>query len=299
LTVLVTGATGFVGTALLGCVPAGTRVMALARRVPADEPRPDVVWVEGDLTAPASSWRLPHAPDAIVHLAQGRAGGADPAAATAELFAANVAPLVELLAAARGWGTKHIVLASTGSVYRSSAEPAAEDAPVAWATPYAASKLAAEACARAYAPAVPATILRLFTIYGPGQSGRLVPGLIDRVRNGRAVTLEGADGLLLSPVHVRDVAAVIWAAVAAGAPDGAAEIVNVAAPEVLSIRAMADAMGAALGTSPRFEQQGAAAPGGYVADLRRFEERFGARRFVRFADGIAETVGAASPGGGS
>lgn len=69
-TLAVTGATGFVGRAVLeAATRAGLRVQALARRVPADAPPAGVAFVRGDLADRTALAALTHGADAVIHVA--------------------------------------------------------------------------------------------------------------------------------------------------------------------------------------------------------------------------------------
>lgn len=68
MTIAVTGATGFVGQALLDrAAKAGIAVRALTRRP--QDPRPGVEWIKGDLDARAALTRLVSGVEAVVHVA--------------------------------------------------------------------------------------------------------------------------------------------------------------------------------------------------------------------------------------
>ena len=96
-------------------------------------------------------------------------------------------------------GEARFVLASTGTVYEPYGGRLAEDAPVAPVSFYSATKLAAEALLQGWRSRLGCCALRLFFPYGPGQTGRLVPQLVERIRAKTAVTLDGSgDGMVLA-----------------------------------------------------------------------------------------------------
>ncbi len=251
--VLVTGAAGLLGSRLLGVlVDEGHEVSGLVRRVP-DAPAPGVRWVVHDLRRNDLASALPERVDVVVHLAQARSFRQFPETA-AEVFAVNVGSTAQLLDWAYRAGVGQFVLASTGSVYtEASAQPHREDEPVdvpALASFYAASKMAAELLASGYRPFFPVVILRPFTIYGPGQNpSMLVPRLVDSVRSGKPVQVAGAEGLHVNPIWVDDAAR----AVASTLRLDESTVVNLAGPEVVSVRQMASWIGDALGVPARFE----------------------------------------------
>ena len=254
---LITGARGLLGSHLVPMLRQRWEVVALDR-------------AQADLSRPLDPSILPPRLDGVVHLAQSSRFRDFPDGA-ADMFEVNLARLAELLDHARRAGVRHFVHASTGSVYARSAEPLAEEMPTAPPDTigfYAATKLAGELLAHSYAPFMTVVSLRYFFIYGRGQKrDMLVPRLIHSVRADKPVMLRGADGLRLNPVHAADAAA----ATAAALDLEWSGIVNVAGPELLSIRAMAEAIGDRLGVEPKFEQS-AGETDVLVADTTRMRE---------------------------
>ena len=93
-------------------------------------------------------------------------------AAPRRTFDVNTLGTVSVLEACRRHDTGHVVLASSSSVYGPAAAlPAREDQPAAPASPYAASKLAAEKAALTWQAAygLPVLVFRFFNVFGPGQ----------------------------------------------------------------------------------------------------------------------------------
>ena len=197
-------------------------------------------WVIGDITKDGFERGLPADVDAVVHLAQSRFDRAFPEGAL-DVVDVNVGATARVLEYARSSGARQFVLASTATVYRPSGEPLDEGAALDCSSFYAASKRSAELLARAYSELFSCWVLRIFTTYGPGQRGRLVAQLIERVRTGEPVSVEGRTGLLLSPIHVTDVAEAVVDAAGRGLPGGHGyEVVNVGGEETIGIRAIAE-----------------------------------------------------------
>ncbi len=286
--VLVTGATGFIGGVLLRSAPPDWEMTALARGDgPGAPSAPAVEWVDADLCEPGFERRLPGGIEAVVHLAQARTGSSFPASAR-ELVDVNVIATARLLEHARASGASRFVLASTATVYRPATEPLAEDAPLDCESFYAASKRSAELLTQPYADVLACHVLRFFTVYGEGQEDRLIPKLAARVRAGEPVKLAGRRGLLLSPIHVKDVSAAIVAAVAGAGTARPFEITNVGGPDALGLRDIAEILGHVIGRPPRFEAAGGEEPGGFVADISKLGRTLGIAPPRAFKQGAAQ-----------
>lgn len=283
--VLVTGASGFVGATLVRRLMAqGHAVVALSRP---GAPMRECACLEHDLGGGAPL-ALPEGTEAVVHLAQSRAYRAFPGDAD-EMFRVNVAGAQEVLQAAARAGVTRVCMASTGTVYEPFDGALIEDRRLTPTSYLGASKLAAECLARPFASLFALSVLRIFAPYGPGQTGRLVPDLIARVRDGAPVTLpESGGGMRFAPIHVDDLCAVIETALA----EGWTTTVNVGAPRSLTIEEAAQAIGAAIGRAPVFARKPGAAP--VVApDLTRLAAQFDLARIRPFETGVRDMARAA------
>jgi nucleoside-diphosphate-sugar epimerase len=286
--IVVTGASGFIGSFLAPALADdGHDVLALARRPESVATRDGVTPVECDLTQPLDL-DLGRSVDAIVHLAQANVPLPEGAR---ELFNVNTYGTHELLDWGRRNGVPHFVFASSGSVYGLGEEVVEEDTPRRASDLYAVTKRAAEQLVESYAPEYASTvILRPFAPYGPGQHGRLIPGLIRRVRAGEPVTLIDGGRPRMTPMFVDDT---VRAFAAALELDGH-HVVNVAGDEVVSIAELATGIADALGTEPVFEERpGPAAD--LIADNTRMHELLGLGALVPLAEGIEATALAAAP----
>lgn len=138
-------------------------------------------------------------PDAVFHLAAPL-----PSADALSSARVTVGGTVNLLDACAAAGVPRLVFASTGQVYGNPAVlPVGERAAVRPLSPYAASKVAAEAYLATYPIAT--VSLRLGNVYGPRQEPASVALLFARaLRDGRRATIHGSGGSTRDYVYVED-----------------------------------------------------------------------------------------------
>jgi nucleoside-diphosphate-sugar epimerase len=176
----VTGATGFVGTALLDHLRQhGHPVRAVVRR-PTAALRSDVEAIAlGDLTGPVDWTEALKDVDIVVHLAaRVHVMKSEGAAALAEYRRMNVDVTARLARAAAQAGVKRFVLASSVKAVGESTAPGErfdDNTPPRPTSAYGISKLEAERAlaAEAAGTAMSYTILRPPLIHGPGAGGNL------------------------------------------------------------------------------------------------------------------------------
>jgi UDP-glucose 4-epimerase len=111
----------------------------------------------------------------------------------------------------------HLLYVSTCDVYGTPAAAISEATAPAPAEPYAASKLAGESVARAYADrrGIPCAIARLGNVYGPGEGayGKLIPVVIGQALAGLPIRLDGTGSTRRDCIYIGDVArALAWIA---------------------------------------------------------------------------------------
>lgn len=147
MTIALTGATGFVGQAVLDAAEReGIAIRALTRR--AQAPREGIDWVEGSLSDPASLTALCQGSDAVIHVA-GLTNTPDPL----EFELANVAGTQNLITAVKETKTRRFIFVSS----LAAREPKL--------SLYGASKAQAEALVET--SALDWTIVRPPGVYGP------------------------------------------------------------------------------------------------------------------------------------
>jgi dihydroflavonol-4-reductase len=244
----VTGATGFLGRRLVQrLLERGDEPIALVHETAADLPA-GVPTVAGDVRRAEGLGDAGAGCGAVYHLAG--AISFDPRR-RAELEAVNARGTAHVLAAARRWGARALVVSSacTLGVSRAPDRLLDEDAPVApdlaARNPYMASKAAAEAAAREAAAGQDVVVVNPTTVYGPGD---------DSLNSGTLVLQVARSPLVPVPpggTNVVDVDDVVDGIVRA-AEAGARGRRYVLGGENLTFREVFGAIAGAVGRRPRF-----------------------------------------------
>ena len=215
----------------------------------------------------------------------------------------NLLATHRLVEAALDAGVPRFVHASTSSVYGTDAV-GDETSPTQPISPYGVTKLAAEHLVLAYVRtrALPATILRYFSMFGPRQRPDMGYHIfIEAMLDGRPITVFGDGEQSRSNTFITDCVRGTIDAIE-GAEIG--EIYNIAGGEELTVNAAIATIAAAVGVEP-VVLHGPPRPGDQrrtFADTTRARTAFGFRPTVGAAEGLAAQVawhvarrGAATP----
>jgi nucleoside-diphosphate-sugar epimerase len=244
--VAITGATGFVGSALAKALSAeGAEVIALARPTAQRDHLTGlpITWHVGDVTEPATLQGIFAGVDGLIHAA-GMLGQAGVPEATYHHLHVQGTENVLAAAAAANLG-RILYVSSPGVLGPISGPPAGETAPLAPSNPYERSKAAAEAVALRYAAAgLPVTIGRPEFIYGPGD--RHVLGLFRAVQRGLFFYVSGGRHSC-SPTYIDDAIAGLLRCFHNGRP---AEIYHITGPRPVTFREFGTTIAAALSVRP-------------------------------------------------
>lgn len=273
MTVLVTGATGFLGGHLVDrLVGGGATVRALTRGGrPEDAARLEALGVEvvqGGVGDPDAVERAVAGCQVVHHLAAARSG-----ASRAELRATNVEGTRTLLRAAAAAGVERFVYVSSAGVHgRPRALPLTEASPCRPNSPYRASKLAAEGVVREEAArsGLRYDIARPTATFGPRD--HQYPGMFASVLAGRFRT--AGDGDVLH--HLSWVGDVVEGIRRCGEPHtSGGEVFIVGSEEVVTLRRFAELIAAAGGEPLRVRRVPAAPVRAAAAVVRHSVARLG------------------------
>jgi UDP-glucose 4-epimerase len=228
--VVVTGGAGFIGCNVCRALAATdevTEVVAFDDLSTGDPASltgvSKTTLVEGTILDPEALARVITPGTSVVHLAARPSvprSLADPFAS----HEANATGTVRVLEAVRGAGGGHVLVASSSSVYGANRTlPKREDLPARPLSPYAASKLATEAYALAYASSFGLDVLafRFFNVFGPWQPAghayaAVIPAFVSAALQLKPLTVHGDGKQTRDFTFVGSVASVITDAVLRG-----------------------------------------------------------------------------------
>lgn len=284
--VLVVGGSGFLGSHTVRRLAAhGYRVIATYQSSKHRPALANVSWLPTDFTKPNATANWPTNCDYLIYLAQSRRHGQFPDGAD-DVFQVNVNGLMQSLNYARQANVRSAVIASSGSVCTTTNAPAKETDAISLQGHRnfcAATKLAAEILTDAYRSVLPIALLRIYFPYGPGQSeDMLFPTLVNRVRQGQAIQLDGPDGFLTNPVFATDAAAAIERCLNLSS----SVTLNLAGPENVRLRALSECIGSILNRKPVFEVKSIESGPIIAGDTEGMQTALGWTPQTRLMDGL-------------
>lgn len=305
--VLVTGASGFIGSHLVeALVAAGATTTALVRYNSNSlignlafldrQIRADVAIAAGNIEDADFVYRIAKGHDIVLHLA---ALIAIPYSyeAPRSYVRANIEGTLNVLEAARRHDIARVVHTSTSEVYGTALRaPIDETHPLQAQSPYSASKIAADKLAESYYRSfgTPVTTLRPFNTFGPRQSARaFIPTIISQALAGGPIRL-GALTPQRDMTFVADTVAGFLAA--ADAPGIEGETINLGTGETHTVGWFAERLLALIGVDmPIVQEAQRMRPEGsevlkLVSDNSLARLRLGWTPRVSLDDGLRRTI---------
>ncbi|MDA0838444.1 MAG: NAD(P)-dependent oxidoreductase [Planctomycetota bacterium] len=186
-----------------------------------------------------------------------------------DVIGVNVLGAAKFAEAARKAGVRRLLHASSGSVYWPADEAIKEDAPLRSDNLYSLSQKTGEDFVRLYEQYFDVIVFRVFYLYGPGQSGRLIPNIVQKVADGTPIDLQPraadekeTDGLVVSVTYVENAVQILNSLMHSSFKG----TVNFAGPETISIRRLAETASEILGKQPVFKISNEPRAGNMIAD---------------------------------
>lgn len=210
----------------------------------------------------------------------------------------NILGTLNILEAAKEFGVKRVIYASSSSIYGDSDSlPKTEDMPVNPLSPYALSKYTAERYCTIFSKiyGLETVCLRYFNVFGPNQDptsqySAVIPKFIRLVNEGERPTIYGDGTQSRDFTHVSNI---VSANLLACTADGAVgQVFNIACGERYYLLQLVETINRILGT--RVEPVFAAERPGDVkhsfADIARAKEKLGFKVVTRFEAGLSELI---------
>ena len=248
-------------------------------------------FVEGDITARKTLDDLLSSVkfDQIIHLAA-RAGVRPSLEEPALYQRVNVEGTANVLEAARHYGVRKLILASSSSVYGvNSKVPFSESDPIfSPISPYAASKLACEALGHVYhhVYGLDVVMLRFFTVYGPRQRPDLAIYKFARlISAGQPIPVFGDGSTARDYTYIEDI---LEGVIACTQKNFGYEIFNLGESDTVKLSRLIELLEAALGRKVVVEHL-PSQPGDVpltCADISKARTRLGYQASVRIEKGI-------------
>ncbi len=264
------GGTGFLGSHLVDSVSTEFETHVVSRKIN-NLKESSIVHYPIDLGKFWDSASLPQRVDIVVYLAQADSNLKSPEDSQ-EIFSVNTFSVLCALEYARKARAKTFVFASTGGVYSPSLEPHFETDSVSvngQKDYYLSTKLWAEIITESYLNYLNVVILRLFFPYGnKQQTNRLIPGLIQKIENKKEIFLNSEEGIRINPIYVFDAVR----AVRNSFDLEGFQKLNVAGPEVLSLREISNVISNQLGIEPVYEIQETGEEYNLIGDISKMSE---------------------------
>jgi len=301
---VVTGGAGFIGSNLVAALAArGSRVRVLddlstGSMANLRELEDGVEVIVGDVRAPDQVRRALAGAEVVFHLAalpRVARSVADPFGT----HVVNVNGTLNVLSVARDMGARRLVFASSSSVYGDTPTlPKHEDMNPRPQSPYAASKLAAEAYCRAFSSVydIETVSLRFFNAFGPRQDpaaeyAAVIPRFITRMIAGEAPVILGDGEQSRDFTHIDNVVAGCLLAAEAGT-SAVGESINVACGSRITLLDLVTTLNELLGSDlePDFAETRPGDVRHSEAAIDKAAELLGYTPEVELREGLKRTV---------
>ncbi len=248
--VLVTGATGFVGQSVVReLLKQEYKVLATTRKIsPKHHQHANLKWIEWNChkeSLPRMRWK---SIDAIIHLAT-PSRPLHPKNDYLDQYNLNVQATFNLLNAAKANQISRFLLASTGDVLGVGNQPAKNNAnEFRPQSMYGTTKACAEMLTNQCAQSVNTASMRFFHPYGINANAFLIHKLITAICEQKPIQLDGEEGILLNPIWVEDLAHGVFLTL----KSTESGVLNFGGEETVTLRELSLRIGGRLGLKPQF-----------------------------------------------
>jgi nucleoside-diphosphate-sugar epimerase len=287
--ILITGYSGLIGSHLIRELINENFDLFLVGRHKNEEWTSDRInFLPIDLSGDWDTSILPSKIDIIVHLSQSENFRDFPSKAE-DVFYVNTLSTLKLINYAINSGCERFIYASSAGIYGNSTDGFNENQEIIYKNElgfYLATKHCSEVILENYANLINIDILRFFFVYGKGQrKDMLIPRLVNNVKNGIPITLQGKTGLRINPTHVSDAVSAIKILLESSARG---QKYNIAGDEVFYLKEIVDIIGRRLKIEPQYtiiEEE----PRHLIGDISKMKKELCSPKMT-FSQGIGDLI---------
>ncbi len=298
--ILVTGAAGFLGSALANSLAKEGHTVRGVDDLSTGDPGtliPEVIFTRGDVNDRPKMWTLLQEVDCVYHLAA-RVLVPESVLYPSDYNHVNVGGTVTMMEAMRDVGVRRVVLISSGAVYGQQViQPVREDMSPNPRSPYAVSKLAAEYYVRTIGSlwGIEAVALRVFNAYGPGQHlppvhAPVIPQFLRQTWQNGTLVVHGDGSQTRDYVYLDDAVDAMKAAATAQGVNQ--KVINVGSGTETSVRELIQLISEVTGVEPQvvYNPRSDGGLSRLCADLELAKDLLGYQPQVSLRDGLKLTM---------
>ncbi|MEO6190980.1 MAG: NAD(P)-dependent oxidoreductase [Saprospiraceae bacterium] len=239
--ILLTGASGFLGSYVLNSLLSkGYPVVILTRNI-IENTHPNLMQILVDLKNFSFVQSIPTDIEIVIHTAQSNEYASDIDSAD-DIFSINVSSTFQLI----NWSflnkVKKFIFTSTGSVYESSPYKLRENSSCVPNNLYGASKLCAEILLRSFSKQVDIKVYRIFYLFGNGQKNKLISNMYYNLINSNPITIDSDGGMRFNPLYVEDCVEIILQEIEKVSENGYS-VFNLAGKEEINLETLVNQLG--------------------------------------------------------
>jgi UDP-glucose 4-epimerase len=288
-TIVISGCNGLIGFELSKMLSenGNFNVYGISRTKPLIE-NPNFHHIYADFTQKDFEKLLPEKVDVVAHLAQSEFFRDFPNKAQ-NIFDVNVSSTLKLLEYCRNAGGSNFIYASSGGIYGTSEKGFDEEdhvAPHGELGFYLSTKLCSEVLVENYSQFFNIIISRLFFVYGKRQKkSMLIPRLVESIKNGAPIQLQGTEGIMINPIHVKDAVMGI---------EKCLELkenhkINIGGNQLMSLKEICTIIGNKIDKTPVFACDENVKPKNLFSNINRMKDLL-IEPAIKFEDGIMEII---------
>lgn len=283
--ILISGATGFIGSRLIPKLSKKHEIFAIARKNYKDL-NLKLNWIKQDLTRPLDYSKFPERLDTIIHLAQSRQYKDFPKKAQ-DIFDVNIKGTFNLLEYGRKIGIKNFIFASSGGIDNYAYERFIREKSISPINFYLSSKYIAELTLANYKKFFTVTTSRFFFVYGEGQKNMLFPRLLEKIKDNKTITIKGKKGIDINPIYIGDAIKVFESALSLSFSEN---IFDIAGDERISIKDLVLMMAHLMKKKVYIRYIGKEEPKALIGDNKRMKEKLEVCPEVSLKEGILKMI---------